>query len=354
MNEIKRINCSRLFDDACQIIEKSRDSAYRFVNFALLQRNWDLGRRIDEEILRGEDRAEYGAGVIRRLSQELTYKYGKGFTKSNLYSFLRFKRCFPEIFQTLSGKSECLSWSHYSLLIDVESEDARRWYATEAYNEGWGVRTLRRNIASQYYFRMLQSQNKDGVRQEMLALTDNAKPDKLEFIKNPMVTEFLGLSPNTDFYESELESSIISHLEKFLLELGKGYAFVARQKHVSTDMGDFYIDLVFYNYILKCFLLIDLKTTQISYQDVGQMDMYVRMFDKMQRQDGDNPTIGLILCSQTSEDMARYSILSENNQIFQARYLTYLPTKEELRKEIERQKEVFLLQQNGDNLEDSK
>lgn len=339
---------TRLFEDACHIIEQSRDAAYRSVNIALLRRNWELGRRIDEEILNGENRAEYGAGIIKELSKELTNRYGKGFTKSNLYSFLRFSRFFPQIFQSKIGKSqELLHWTHYSLLINIDDADAREWYAHEAFAENWKVSTLRRNIASQYYYRLLQSQDKDGVKREMLSITSNQNPDKLEFIKNPVIAEFLGLSSNNDFYESELESSIITHLEKFLLELGKGYAFVARQKHISTDMGDFFIDLVFYNYILKCFLLIDLKTTQISYQDVEQMDMYVRMFDELQRHDGDNPTIGLILCSQTSKDMAKYSILSDSNQIFQARYLTYLPTEEELRNEIEHQKEVFMLQRKG-------
>ena len=202
-----------------------------------------------------------------------------------------------------------------------------------------------RNIASQYYYRLLQSQNKIVVENEMKEITAPMQKDKLEFIKNPVVAEFLGLAPNSDFSESRLEGSIITHLQKFIMEMGKGYAFVARQQHIHTDMGDFYIDLVFYNYILKCFLLIDLKTTQISHQDVGQMDMYVRMYDELKRTDGDNPTIGLILCSKTSEDMAKYSILKENKQLFQAKYLTYLPTEEQLRHEIERQKEIFMQQQ---------
>ena len=191
----------------------------------------------------------------------------------------------------------------------------------------------------------MQSQNKIVVENEMKEITAPMQKDKLEFIKNPVVAEFLGLAPNSDFSESQLEGSIITHLQKFIMEMGKGYAFVARQQHIHTDMGDFYIDLVFYNYILKCFLLIDLKTTQISHQDVGQMDMYVRMYDELKRTDGDNPTIGLILCSKTSEDMAKYSILKENKQLFQAKYLTYLPTEEQLRHEIERQKEIFMQQQ---------
>ena len=180
----------------------------------------------------------------------------------------------------------------------------------------------------------------------MHKLTVSFQQDKLEFIKNPMVAEFLGLAQNIDFPESELEGSIISHIQGFIMELGKGFAFVGRQQHIRTDMGDFYIDLVFYNYILKCFFLIDLKTSQITHQDVGQMDMYVRMYDQLKRTEGDNPTIGLLLCSNTSEDMARYSVLHDSEQLFQAKYLTYMPTKEELRREIEQQKLIFEMKHN--------
>lgn len=343
-------NGGSLLKDAQGIIEQARQEAYRSVNIAMLQRNWLLGKRISEEILRGENRAEYGREVIKKLSKELTVIYGKGFTKSYLYNFMRFYKTFPDIFQSPIGKSELLTWTHYYLLLDVDDESVRNWYAHEAYAETWSVRTLRRNIASQYYYRLLQSQNKTVVENEMKSITAPMQNDKSEFIKNPVVAEFLGLAPNTDFSESQLEGCIISHLQKFIMELGKGYAFVARQQHIHTDMGDFYIDLVFYNYILKCFLLVELKTSQISHQDVGQMDMYVRMYDELKRTEGDNPTIGLMLCSQTSADMARYSILKENKQLFQAKYLTYLPTKEELRKEIERQKEIFLEQQKEKNM----
>ena len=215
----------------------------------------------------------------------------------------------------------------------------------------WSARTLDRNIASQYYYRLLQSQNRRVVEDEMKQITASYQQDKLEFIKNPIVAEFLGLSPNIDFSETKLEAAIITHLQKFVMELGKGYAFVARQQHIKTDMGDYFIDLVFYNYILKCFLLIDLKTERITHQDVGQMDMYVRMYDNLKRTEGDNPTIGLILCSETSEDMARYSVLRDNERLFQARYLTYLPSIDQLREEIEQQIEIFRLQQECVNIE---
>lgn len=339
-------NTGDLLKDAKAIIEQMRQEAFRSVNRSLIQRNWMLGKRIEEEILRGEKRASYGSEVIKKLSSELTDIYGKGFNKNNLYAFVQFYKIFP----TLSGKSELLSWSHYMLLLSVTDEKARLWYANEAFAETWSVRTLRRNIASQYYYRLLQSQHKESVVDEMKKLTAPLQNDKLEFIKNPVVVEFLGLSSNTDFTESELESSIITHLQKFIMEMGKGFAFVARQQHIHTDMGDFYIDLVFYNYILKCFLLIDLKTNQISHQDVGQMDMYVRMYDELKRTEGDNPTMGLILCSQTSADMARFSILKENRQLFQSKYLTFLPSEEELRQEIERQKEIFLQQEEEKNM----
>jgi predicted nuclease of restriction endonuclease-like (RecB) superfamily len=236
-------------------------------------------------------------------------------------------------------------------LLTVGDEKARYWYMQEANKEMWSVRTLHRNISSQYYYRLLQSQVKDVVIDEMKQITASMQGDKLEFIKNPVVAEFLGLAQNVKFSETELESTIISHLQKFIMELGKGYAFVARQQHIRTDMGDFYIDLVFYNYILKCFMLVDLKTEQITHQDVGQMDMYIRMYDELKRTENDNPTIGLILCSRTSEDMARYSMLKDNDRLFQAKYLTFLPTKEELSNEIERQKMIFRLQ-HGNNILD--
>lgn len=334
-----------ILKDMCGIIESSRQAAYQAVNISLIQRNWLIGFRIAEEELQGEGRAEYGASVIKKLAKELTAEYGKGFTKSNLYSFYSFYKIYPGIFQTLSGKSALLSWSHYTMLLQVKDKDAREWYEREAISQTWSVRTLQRNISSQYYYRMLQTQKKDVVKQEMQELTSQYQSDKLEFIKNPVIAEFLGLPSHTDFTESDLEKSILSNLQKFLMELGKGYAFVARQQHVHTEKQDYYIDLVFYNYILKCFVLIDLKTEKITHQDVGQMDMYIRMYDELKRSEGDNPTIGIVLCSDTDEDIARYSILHGNEQLFASKYKLYLPTEEELRAEIETQKAMFYLQQ---------
>lgn len=335
-----------ILKDMVGIIEQSRDAAYKAVNTILVKRNWLIGYRIAEEDLRGVSRADYGTGIIAKLAKELTSEYGKGFTKSNLYNFYSFYKNYPDIFQTVSGKSTILlSWSHYATLLQVNDKQARDWYEREAASQTWSVRTLQRNISTQYYYRMLQTQKKELVENEMKSLTEEYQNDKFEFIKNPMITEFLGLSSNTDFTESDLEKSILSNLQKFLMELGKGYAFVARQQHIHTEKQDYYIDLVFYNYILKCFVLVDLKTEKISHQDVGQMDMYIRMYDEFKRSAGDNPTIGIVLCSDTDEDIAKYSILHGNEQLFASKYKLYLPTDEELRAEIETQKAMFYLQQ---------
>ncbi len=337
-----------ILKDMCGIIESSRQAAYHAVNTALVQRNWLLGFRIASEEFQGEKRAEYGNEVIKRLSKELTKDYGKGFDYSSLYKFVRFYKAFPHILDSVSPKStSLLSWTHYRTLLQVEDADERTWYEREASTQTWSVRTLQRNISSQYYYRMLKSQRQDLVESEMKELTADYQNDKYEFIKNPVIAEFLGFAQNTDFTESDLEKSILTNLQKFLMELGKGYAFVARQQHIQTEKQDYYIDLVFYNYILKCFVLIDLKTEKISHQDVGQMDMYIRMYDELKRGEGDNPTIGIVLCADTDEDIARYSVMHGNEQLFASKYKLYLPTEEELKAEIEAQKAMFYLQQEN-------
>ena len=349
---VKFVESSRdILQDMRSIIEVARDSAYQAVNAALVQRNWLLGRRIAEEELCGENRAEYGLEIIKKLSRELTNEYGKGFTKTNLYNFYLFYKTFPEIFHVASGKSlSLLSWTHYRTLLQVKDDKARAWYVKEATNQTWTVRTLQRNIDSQYYYRLLSSQNAALVEQEMQQLTSDYQKDKLEYLKNPVLAEFLGLSSNIDMTETQLESAILSNLQKFLIELGKGYAFVARQQHIYTEKQDYYIDLVFYNYILKCFVLIDLKTGKITHQDVGQMDMYIRMYDELKRSEDDNPTLGIVLCSETDEDIARYSVMHGSEQLFASKYKLYLPTEEELRAEIETQKEIFYLQQKEEGV----
>ena len=361
-----------LYQDACVIIDQAKETAYRQVNETLIKRNWLLGFRIQHEVLK-DKRAEYGEQVVNNLSKSLTEKYGRGFKKSNLYLFISFyqehpdffqsvtgkllKITFDEIFQSVTGKSGefdiyrilkpvrplKLEWTHYSIIQQENNPDARAWYEQEAAREMWGTRTLQRNVSSQYYHRLLQSQKKEAVRDEMKKLTAPLQ-DKLEYLKNPVVAEFLGFKNNTDYTESDLEQSIINHLIPFLMEMGKGFAFVDRQKHIHTEKEDYYIDLVFYNYFLHCFVLVDLKTTKLRYQDVGQMDMYVKMYDDLMRPEGHNPTIGILLCAETDEDVAHYSVLNSNDQLYAAKYLTYMPTKEELRREIEQQKEFFRLQ----------
>ena len=326
-----------------QLVEEARLKSYAAINAVMLDTYWNIGRRIVEHEQHGKSRAGYGTRLLSLLADELTAAYGKGFSSRNLWYYRQFYTLLPD-WEKVNTRVQNLTWSHIRSLLRVTNEDARMWYLNEAARQTWSVRTLDRNISSQYYHRLLLSPRKEAVVAEMQSLTAAYEQDKLEFIKNPVVAEFLGLSSNMDFTESKLESAILTHIQKFLMEMGKGYAFVARQQHISTDAGDYFIDLVFYNYILKCFLLIDLKTSQISHQDVGQMDMYVRMYDELRRTEGDNPTIGLILCSETSRDIARYSVLHENPQLFTAKYLTYLPSEEELRKEIEQQKEVFRLQ----------
>ena len=327
-----------------QIIAQARQKAYTAINSAMVEAYWQMGRRIVEQEQQGKDRADYGSQLLKSLSKELTAEFGKGFSLGSLYYYRQFYQTFPEIFAT---PWRILTWSHYKRLMQVSNANARTWYLKEAAEQMWSYRTLDRNIGSQYYERLLLSQHKDTVEGEMNALTAPFDKDRMEFIKNPTVAEFIGLSPNSDFTETELEGAIIGNLQKFLLELGKGFSFVARQKLVRTEKKDYFIDLVFYNYILKSFVLIDLKTTTITHQDVGQMDMYVRMYDERVRGEGDNPTIGIVLCSETDEDIARYSVLHDNDRLFASKYMLYMPTEEELREEIERQKTFFRLQHDN-------
>ena len=307
---------------------------------------WLIGKRISEEELKGKDRADYGDELIRELAKKLTEIYGKGFDRSNLYRFLSFYKCFPQIVDTVCRQSyHILSWSHYRILLQVQDKETRDWYEKEALEQTWSVRTLQRNINTQYYYRLLKSQRKDLVIKEMEEKTkENQSLDKLEFIKNPIIAEFLGYNLDNTYTETELETKIIDNLQKFMIELGKGYAFVGRQVLVRTEKENYNIDLVFYNFILKCFVLIDLKTNKITHQDVGQMDMYVRMYDELKKREDDNPTIGILLCSETDEDIARYSVLKGNEQLFATKYKLYLPKEEELRAEIEMQKTIYELQ----------
>lgn len=361
---------AQFISDIKAIVYTAKQKAYQAADLFQVAANWLVGRRIVEQEQHGQERAQYGKHIVELASKALTAEFGKGYSVVNIKSFRKFYLTFNNLLigqtpsaqsengltikgQTVSAELELakmlpsnLSWSHYERLMRIKNEDERDWYMREAAEENWGVRTLNRNIGSQYYHRMLQTpESKRGeVIDEMQRLTADYQKDRHKFLRNPVVAEFLGFSQDAAFSETNLESAIIDHLQKFILELGKGFAFVARQQRIKTDMGEYYIDLVFYNYILKCFLLIDLKSSQISYEDVGQMDMYIRMYDELKCTESDNPTIGLLLCSETSKDLARYSILKDSKQLYAAKYLTYLPTKEELTAEIERQKEIFALQ----------
>lgn len=361
---------AQFISDIKAIVYTAKQKAYQAADTYQVVSNWLVGRRIVEQEQHGQERAQYGKHIVELASETLTAEFGKGYSIVNIKSFRKFYLTFSDLLigqtpsaqsenglpikgQTVSAELELskmlpsnLSWSHYERLMRIKNEDERDWYMREAAQENWGVRTLNRNIGSQYYHRLLQTpESKRGeVIDEMQRLTADYQKDRHKFLRNPVVAEFLGFSQDAAYSETNLESAIIDHLQKFILELGKGFAFVARQQRIKTDMGEYYIDLVFYNYILKCFLLIDLKSSQISYEDVGQMDMYIRMYDELKCTESDNPTIGLLLCSETSKDLARYSILKDSKQLYAAKYLTYLPTSEELTAEIERQKEIFALQ----------
>lgn len=281
--------------------------------------------------------------MISVLSEELKKEFGKSYSERNLHYFRKFYLYFPDE-QIVNTRVHNLSWSHFRSLLRVPDEDARMWYMKEAAVENWGVRTLDRNIGTQYYYRLLQFPKKDTVIAEMKQKTAEYQKNHFELFKNPVMAEFLGFKAEDSYLESDLESAILSHIRDFLMEMGKGFAFVARQQHIITDNEDYYIDLVFYNIELKCYVLIDLKTGRITHQDVGQIDMYVRMYDDLKCKEGDNPTIGILLCAETDEDIARYSVLHDNERLFMSKYMTYLPTKEQLRAEIERQKEIFYMQ----------
>ncbi|MBL1265140.1 PDDEXK nuclease domain-containing protein [Methylomicrobium sp. RS1] len=323
----------QLLSDIRQIIEQARQKVYQTVNSEMVQAYWHIGRLVVEDEQQGQQRAAYGKQQLLQLSEQLTREFGKGFDVSNLRNMRSFYLCFPNR-DALRHK---LSWTHYRLLIRVENPKAREWYLQEAMGQNWSARALERQIGVLYYERLLASQDRVAVEQEAKANTTELRAKPEDYLRDPYVLDFLNL-PSQTFLESELEQGLIDNLQQFLLELGKGFAFVARQQRISTDDQDFYIDLVFYNFKLKCFLLIDLKLGKLTHQDVGQMDSYVRIYDQHKKGDDDNPSIGLILCSQKSETIAKYSVLADNQQLFAAKYLSYLPTEDELRLELDRER----------------
>lgn len=319
-------NCAA---DIRQILELSRRQVYRNINSVMVQTYWMIGCRIVMQEQKGKERAEYGSRLIEKLSRELSGSFGGGISEAQLWNFRQFYNTFPDV-EILNTLCRELSWSHIRLIMRLSSADERMYYISEAKNGNWSVRELQRNIKTDVFHRLVAAQHYDTSK----PIVSSAQA----YVKDPYILEFLGINPNVKVKESALENAIISNMQQFLLEMGRGFSFVERQMHIATEMNDFYIDLVFYNYLLKCFVLIDLKTTRLSHKDIGQMDMYVRMFDQLKRQSDDNPTIGLILCAEKDEIVAKYSLLSESTQIYASKYFTVLPSEEELSTELTRNK----------------
>lgn len=369
----KKSGSDRLFDRIASILEQARANVVRSVNSEMIIAYWLIGREMVQELQSGEERAEYGQQLVKELSSKLTGKYGKGFSTTNLWYFRQFYIVFsdrkPEIrhkpcgefasteklrkpcgvledmglaiekSETIQGFSPRLSWSHYRVLTKVEHLNARLFYEIEAEKEGWSVPVLERQIHSFLFVRLLKSRDKDGV----MALTRKGQliNSPVDTMKDPYILDFLGIPDGQKLHESKMEEAIIGNMQSFLLELGKGFAFVARQKRLSFEDENFYVDLVFYNCILKCYVLIDLKIGRLTHQDVGQMDGYLRMFDDQFTTEGDNATIGLILCSEKNEAVAKYSVLKESKKFFAAKYMTYLPTEKELQHELQRERQLI-------------
>lgn len=317
-----------------QVIEQARKQVKQTVNHAMVNAYWQIGRLIVEQEQQGATRAEYGKTQLALLSTQLTAQFGKGYSSRNLRNMRSFYLAFSK-WQTVSAK---LSWSHYSTLIRIENENARLWYMQEASQQNWSVRALERQIGTLYYERLLSSKEKQPVEQEAQQNTQVLAESAKDYLRDPYILDFLNLQDKS-YQENDLEQGIINNLQQFLLELGKGFAFVERQKRIRFDDEDFYIDLVFYNFKLKCFLLLDLKIGKLKHQDIGQMDTYIRLYDDRHTSSDDNPTIGLVLCSEKSEAVVKYSVLSDQKQLFAAKYLAHLPSEEELRIELQKERE---------------
>jgi predicted nuclease of restriction endonuclease-like (RecB) superfamily len=326
-----------LIQDVVRILQMARQKAYNAVNSEMVIAYWQMGKRIVQEEQHGEQKATYGEAILKTLSAALTAELGKGFSYANIRNFRQFYLTYPDeaICYAVCSK---LSWSHNRLIMRIESPEARSYYLKECADQMWSTRTLERNINSSYYQRLLSSQTKSDVS---ILDQDFDKVLAKDFIKDPYVFEFLNIPEPVNALEQNIEKALIENLQQFLLELGKGFSFVGRQFRVSTETSHFYIDLVFYNYLLKCFVLFDLKTGKLTHQDTGQMDMYIRMFDDLKKQDDDNPTIGIILCTEKDETVVKYSILNDSKQLFATKYMLYLPTEEELIAEIEREKRLI-------------
>ena len=337
-NELRTADA--LVNDIRSIIEQGRKMAYSAAGQAAIATFWNVGRRIVEEEQNGNARAEYGAKLIRNLSEKLVPVYGNSYSKRNLDYYKKFYLLYPDM-QIVNTRVHNLEWSHIRRILSVTNSQARDWYLATASQNMWSVRELDRNISTQYFERRLAAQ----LPLEANELPTISDKDPMEYIKNPVVAEFMGFRRDSKFSETELEQALIDNLEKFILELGRGFAFVERQQHIVTETDDFFIDLVFYNYKMKRFIIFELKTHKLTHQDIGQLDMYVRMYDDLVKGEDDQPTIGVLLCTDTDKTIAHYSVLNDSDQLYAAKYLTYMPSEEELSREIEQQRRFFLEQQ---------
>jgi predicted nuclease of restriction endonuclease-like (RecB) superfamily len=328
----------KFYSDIRSILVEARNRTYSIINSAMVETYWLIGKRIFEEEQQGSNRATYGEKLLENLSKELTSEFGKGFSYANLRNMRQFYLTYPdeEIRYTLCSK---LSWSHNRLIMRIDNQKTREYYLQESLSQNWSVRQLERNIQTMYYQRILSSKDQQSNRESRQIVNNDENVNN--FIKDPYVFEFLNIPQPSETTETNIEKGLIANLQKFLLELGKGFSFVAQQQRISTETEHFYIDLVFYNYYLKCFVLLDLKTGKLTHQDIGQMDMYRRMYDDLKKPEGDNPTIGIILCTDVSETVVKYSIMKDNNNLFATKYMPYLPTKDELIAEIEREKSIL-------------
>ncbi len=330
---------SQLYKNIKAILTDARTRAIGAVNFIMVEAYWNVGRLIVEDDQKGKKKADYGTFLLSNISRRLTCDLGQGFSEQSL----RNMRQFYSIFPIRSALRSELSWTHYKILIRVEKDEARQFYLNECAKANWSTRQLERQAHSFYYERLLASKNKLPVKEEADARAKELAVSPEDQIKDPYVLEFLGIREKAHLCENVLEQGLIDHLQSFLLELGRGFSFVARQMRISTETQHFYIDLVFYNYLLKCFVIIDLKTAKLTHQDIGQMDMYVRLFEDKMKQLGDNPTIGIILCTEKDETIVKYSVLKENKKLFASKYKLYLPSEEELKQELEREKYLLEL-----------
>ena len=316
------------------LIQDARKQILRSADVIQVQTCWEIGRHIVEFEQGGSDRAQYGKQLLPALAATLTVEFGKGFDVTNLRHMRGFYLAFP-IRDALRRE---LSWTHYRTLLRADDAKARLWYMNESADQGWSTRALERQIGTLYYERLLASSDRREVEQEAASNIAPLQQNPREFVRDPVMLEFLGLPGTGKLLESNLEQALLDNLQAFLLELGKGFAFVARQLRISTESKDFYIDMVFYNYLLKCFVLFDLKSGELSHKDIGQMDMYVRMVDALKRAPDDNPTVGIILCTHKDASVVRYSVLHENEHLFASKYKLILPSEEELRAELDRER----------------